>query len=257
MDQPLVNFLIVGTQRGGTTSLAAYLASHPEICVAARKEVHFFDATEEYPGGWSSPEARAAYHAAFLNHAGERLVGEASPTYMYLPCASPRIRQYNPDMKLIFLLRDPGQRAVSQYWHERGLKRERLPMALAFKLERWRLRRDRHDWSDRSSRRRHSYIDRGCYDAQIRRMLEEFPREQMLFLRSERLFDDHAGSLAAVYRFLGVDPPPVLPIAARHNTSARSRPGRACADHAARACLESTRALEALLGWDLTDWKRE
>jgi len=254
---PLVNFLIVGTQRGGTTSLAHYLAAHPEICFAERKEIHFFDSVDEFPGGWSSPEARAAYHAAFANYAGERHVGEASPTYMYVPCASPRIRQYNPDMKLIFLLRDPGVRAESQYWHERSLKRERLPKAIAFALEAWRLRCDRKDWSDRSSQRRHSYIDRGHYETQIRRMLEDFPRDQMLFLRSERLFEAHAESLKEVCAFLGVDPPDPFPEAVHLNSSSGSGSDRARGvERATRAWLKSTRALEALLGWDLTDWKR-
>jgi Sulfotransferase domain len=256
-EAPLVNFLIVGTQRGGTTSLASYLAAHTEICIADCKEVHFFDSAEEYRG-WSSSEARAAYHAAFPNYTGERLVGEASPTYMYLPCVSPRIREYNPNMKLIFLLRDPGKRAISQYWHERETGRERLPMRLAFLLETWRLHRDRDDWSDRSSLRRHSYVDRGHYDEQIQRMLVDFPREQMLFLQSEQLFDDHVGSLEAVYEFLGVERPETLPDAARQNSASGSRSERTYGvERATRACLESTRALETTLSWDLTEWKRE
>lgn len=251
-----VDFLIVGAQRAGTTALARFLESHERICMAPCKEVHFFDAPEDPPGGWGSAEAAARYATFFPEHDDEAVVGEATPIYMYLPGIAARIKAYNPSMKLLFLLREPGERAVSQYWHERELRREYLPLSLALALERARLWWDRNDLSDRSSLRRHSYADRGHYARQIRRMLEEFPREQMLFLESEDLLADHSATLERVYDFLDIGQPATPPAPGLHNRA----PGSGCrrcraSRRVARACSVSTRELEALLGWDLSTWR--
>ncbi len=256
INQPLVNFLIVGAQRGGTTTLARYLQEHEDIFTAPCKEVHFFDRETAPDGGWGELAARKQYESFFEGHAGQSSVGEATPIYMYLPEVAARIRAYNPSMKLIFLLREPGERAVSQYRHERQLGREALPLWLAFLAEGMRLRRGRGDRSDRSSLRRHSYCDRGHYASQIKRCLEEFPREQMLFLRSENLFAEHSDCLKRIFDFLGVARPASLPTSAQHNQAPgkTNRHSRA-AQRVARACFSSTCELEELLGWDLSTWK--
>ncbi|MCP5023310.1 MAG: sulfotransferase domain-containing protein [bacterium] len=255
-NQPLVNFLIVGAQRGGTTTLARYLQEHEDIFMAPCKEVHFFDRKAAPDGGWGDMAAKKEYESFFDGRTGESSVGEATPIYMYLPEVAARIGAYNPSMKLIFLLREPGERAMSQYRHERQLGREVLPLWLAILTEGMRLRLAQDDKSDRSSWRCHSYSDRGHYASQIKRCLEEFPRNQMLFLRSEDLFAGHSDCLERVFDFLGVAQPASLPESARHNQA----PGKAnrnsrAARRVARACLPSTCELEELLGWDLSTWK--
>jgi len=207
----LVNFLIVGTQKGGTTALAKFLAQHPEICFAPSKEVHFFDSVDYNSAGVgvSLPEGYRGelnhhYQKAFPNWQGQKIIGEATPIYMYLPFVAERIHRYNPQMKLIFLLRDPVERAISHYNMElgRGLEWLSLPMAIA--LEPYRLRKDRHNFQEKSSLRCHSYIDRGFYAQQIINMQQYFPTGQMLFIKTSDLWQQHQLVLQNIYNFLGL-----------------------------------------------------
>ncbi len=233
-----------------------YLQQHEGIFMAPGKEVHFFDRANPPEDGWGSGRAKREYESFFSGHAAQAVVGEATPTYMYLPKVAERIRAYNPAMKLLFLLREPGERAVSQYRHERKFGREVLPLWLAFLAEPLRLRLDRADVGERSSLRRHSYRDRGSYAGQIRRYLEQFPREQMLFLRSEQLFAEHEACLGTIYDFLEVNQPAHLPDQARHNQSPGPEHGvTAAARRITRSCLPATCELEELLKWDLSSWK--
>ena len=199
----LVNFLIVGTQKGGTTALAKFLAQHPEICFAPGKEVHFFDGVD-YDQGWDQKQLNHHYQEAFPNWQGQKIVGEATPIYMYLPFVAERIYHYNPQMKLIFLLRDPVERAISHYQMELGRRLEWLPLPLAIALEPYRLRRDRHNLQEKSSLRCHSYVDRGFYAQQIIKMQQYFPAAQMLFIKTSDLRQKHQEVLQNIYNFLGL-----------------------------------------------------
>ena|SRR5450755_1220153 len=118
-----VAFLIAGTQKGGTTALASYLQEHPAICMSTVKEVHFFD-TEEFFASGDVDYTR--YHARFNPTARKRLLGEATPIYMYWEAAAHRIQRYNPTMKLILLLRNPVTRAYSHWNHEHARGRLNL-----------------------------------------------------------------------------------------------------------------------------------
>ena len=107
--RPLPDFIILGTQRGGTTSLYTWLASHPDVAPASRKEVHYFD--DHYGKGmrW--------YRAHFpIRHAG-RITGESCPSLIYHALAPARVARDLPDTtKFVVLLREPAERSVSQYW---------------------------------------------------------------------------------------------------------------------------------------------
>ena len=199
----LVNFLIVGTQKGGTTALAKFLAQHPDICFAPCKEVHFFDGVE-YDRTQNQAQLNQLYQQSFPNWQGQQIVGEATPIYMYLPFVAERIYHYNPQMKLIFLLRDPVERAISHYNMELGRGLEWLSLPAAIALEPYRLWKDRHNLHEKSSLRCHSYSDRGFYAQQIIRMQQYFPREQMLFLKTGDLWQHHRGILQDIYDFLGL-----------------------------------------------------
>jgi hypothetical protein len=213
-----VNFLIVGAQKCGTTALARFLSAHPSICIAPDKEAHFFDPENAHGDDhdWGTETTNERYRSHFPNFSGQPVVGEATPIYVYLPEVPERIRRYNPAMKLIFLVREPGLRAVSQFQHERRNGRERLPFWTALAAEGWRLRRDRRDRRDTSSVRRHSYVDRGRYGTQLARLYRHFPREQVLVITSEELWGQHESSLRRVYAFLNLPEPPALPPRERH-----------------------------------------
>lgn len=198
-----VNFLIAGVQKGGTSALAHFLSQHPEICMAPQKEVHFFD-QPDFDDALDWNTLNADYAKAFPNYNGEGLVGEATPIYMYLPCLAGRIQRYNSAMKLIVLLRDPAERALSHYYMERNRGQEELPLTLAILVEKFRLWRDRSNVAENSSVRVHSYLDRGFYVRQIKNLLRYFPGGQVLCLKSEELARQHQATLDKVYDFLGV-----------------------------------------------------
>src|SRR3954451_25210734 len=107
-----VDFVIGGTQKGGTSALDAFLRQHPQICMPeSRKELHFFDREENFA---RTPKYRK-YHANFRPGAGHRVTGEATPIYMYWDAAPARIWSYNAAMKLILVLRNPVERAFSAW----------------------------------------------------------------------------------------------------------------------------------------------
>ena len=103
------NFLIIGAQRCGTTSLYNYLIQHPQIVPSSKKEVHFFDLNFHLGQSW--------YEKHFPEVSDNILTGEASPYYIFHPLCPKRIFDYDPSVKLIVILRNPIDRAYSHYRH--------------------------------------------------------------------------------------------------------------------------------------------
>lgn len=201
MDQPLVSFLIAGVQKGGTTALFEYLAAQGGVRLPRAKEVHFFDDETE---DWRYPDY-VRYHALFGD--GKGPAGEATPIYSYWPNSLERIVAYNPAMRLVILLRDPVERAWSHWRMEYARGAEREPFAWCIREGRRRLF-DARPWGHH---REFSYVERGFYGEQAERLLALFPKEQVLFLRSEDLRDDPGPALAAVRRHIGATSAPAPP----------------------------------------------
>lgn len=195
--------MIIGAQKAGTTALNYFLAQHPAIVMASGKEVHLFDSPDYSPEA-AAEEINRLYAPHFEEATLESLWAEATPIYLYLPYIVPALKRYNPRLKLIVLLRDPVERALSQYAMEKGRGSEHLPLWLALLLEPLRLWLARHDLTPASSLRCHSYIDRGKYAEQLLRLFEHFSADQILLIESAQLKQDHHQVLDMVYRFLGV-----------------------------------------------------
>ena len=151
---PVVGFLVAGTQKGGTTALHMWLKKHRQVMMAKRKEVHFFD-NEKHD--WKSRNYDP-YHAYFKPNPRGKLVGEATPIYMYWNGAVRRIFEYNPEMKFVISLRDPVARAYSHWNMERDMKKEKLPFWEALQAEERRARK-----ASPLQTRAFSYLDRGFY----------------------------------------------------------------------------------------------
>ena len=201
--RPLPDFLVIGAQKAGTTALYAYLRWHPGVTGPSWKEVSFFDRHWWRGEGW--------YRGQFPLRSAGRLVGEASPSYLFHPLAPDRVRSLVPHVKLVALLRDPVARAYSQYQHEVALGREPLGFedALAAEEERTRgeverLVADPHAfsraWWD------FTYVARGRYAEQLERWLDVFARDQLLVVRTEDLADRPAETYAEILGFLGAAP---------------------------------------------------
>lgn len=204
---PLVQFLIGGAQKGGTSALAHYLGMHPDVRLPHGKEAHVFDNPDLDVGDWSAPRINAEYAAHLPDPEDSCLHGDATPIYSFHPRLVHRIARYNPAMKWIILLRDPVDRAISQYYMERGRGQEHLPLWAALLAEPWRLRGRRDDLSADSPLRHHSYCARGRYTQQLDTLYDSFPREQVLVLRSMDLRADPQGCLERVYAFLSLAVP--------------------------------------------------
>ena len=246
LDFPKVGFLIAGTQRGGTTTLRNYLSRHPEVSMSRTKELHFFDNEKLWR---SSPPDYAAYHAGFQLHPPQRLLGEATPIYMYWKRALPRIREYNPDLKLIMILRNPITRAYSHWNFERLASRESLPFREALLAEPARTAEAQPE-----QLRNASYIARGRYAAQLAEIWRWFPRDQTLVLRYDDLRHAAESMCVRIARFLEIKP--FAPIG-ELVSNAWEYPAPLSAEdrrYLAGVFAEEIRSLERLLGWDCSDW---
>ena len=202
-DAPRIGFLIGGVQKAGTTALARYLAGHPQLALPQRKEAHVFD-DPGFEADWDRARIDREYARHFDAGSDDRLHGDATPIYLFHPTLVERIAAYNPAMRWIVLLRDPVERAISQYGMERARGDEHWPLWAALLFERLRLRGHHHDWSPASPLRHWSYRARGDYGRQLRTLRAHFPDAQVLVLRSTELRVSHVQVLARICAFLGV-----------------------------------------------------
>lgn len=244
---PKINFVVAGAQKSGTTALRHFLSQHPQIgvCRPEVREPHFFSrhylkhALGDY----------APYHAMFSPHAlAARATGDITPVYMYLDGCLERIRDYNPNMKIIVLLRNPVLRARSQW----AMNVERNPAFGGFarslvseQVRRLRVPQDVERF----------LLQRGFYSEQLQRLFRIFSRQNCLVLKHETFRANHAETLAQIYGFLGLDtvPPPV-----QETVHARAYTPMPQWLHAALIAVyyRDIRRVEAMLGWDCSDWLR-
>ena len=197
----LPHFIIIGAMKSGTTSLFSCLIQHPQILKCFRKEVHFFDNYFDKGTKWY----RAHFPLARKVSTG-RITGEASPLYILNPLAPERISRLLPNVKLIAILRNPVERAISHYFMEVRAKREHLPVMEAFQEEENRLEEVLHNHDFTNSVYIHaSYKRRGIYREQLARYLQFFPRRQLLVLKSEAFFKEPRDVVRQVFKFLEVN----------------------------------------------------
>jgi hypothetical protein len=187
----LPNFFIAGAMRSGTTSLTRYLDAHPEVFIPRVKEIHFFDLNHADKGiGW--------YEEHFSTVAGERAIGDATPSYMYLEDAVVRMARALPTARIIAILRNPVDRAYSHYWLRRALGVEKVDFIDAIAEESQRVALG-------DPRRSCPYLDMGRYVRQLKHVCRHFPRDAVHVVIFEELRDEPAKIYVEVCRHLGVD----------------------------------------------------
>jgi len=189
-----IDFIVVGAQKAGTTALHDFLSEDPAYAVSRTKEVHFFD---DETVNWNAPDY-APYHAQF-DWNRDAIRGEATPIYLYWPRSLERIAVYNPAIKLIVMLRDPVERAWSHWRMETARGVETRPFDWCIREGRARLF-DAEPWG---VHREYSYVERGFYGEQMARLLDLFPREQVLVLKADELRRAPVAALARVGALLG------------------------------------------------------
>ncbi|WP_318479390.1 sulfotransferase family protein [Photobacterium leiognathi] len=198
-----INLFIIGGQKCGTTALAAFLSQHDDICLVSGKEAHIFDQPDI--DNYSLEDIDKKYTSLLSHYNGEKWCCDATPIYSYWQPTHSKIAKYNPDAKIIFMLRDPIERAVSQYQMEHSRGNESLSILPAFLLEKWRLYKANKNPSDLSSWRIHSYVDRGYFSKQYKQLLMHFSPEQILVIHNEQLKKEHGKTLKKVFDFLDIE----------------------------------------------------
>ena len=193
----LPDFLCVGTQKGGTTSLQKLLEHHPETFLPIRKELQYFTLNYDLGANW--------YSQQFSGAKQNQVCGEITPYYLFHPEAATRIHKLLPNVKIIILLRDPVERALSQYFHARRHGFETLDIRTALRSEQKRLAS-----GDSFSHQKHSYVSRSRYSEQLRRFELTFPPKQLLILRSEDLFNNTSHWWKIIQSFIGVSEMPLM-----------------------------------------------
>jgi hypothetical protein len=218
----LPDFIIIGAAKSGTTSLYGSLTDHPFVlpCTTSdphfqnTKEIHFFSSGFQRGEDWyrSHFPLESERREFETEHGRPCLTGEASPSYISSYWAAGRIRNVLPDVRLLAVLRNPVDRAYSQFQMSRRQGLEPLDSfeeATAAEADRLRpevarLSTDPHYTSPDFGC--WSYLARSRYAEQLERWLELFPREQFLFLKAEDLFADPETALSTTYDYLGLPP---------------------------------------------------
>lgn len=250
-----LDFILAGTQKGGTSALHYHLDQHPNITFAHPEEAHMIDHPRRH--FFDDEKRYAAGHVNYdILHEGIKLkpksliTGSCTPIYTYWKPAMERIRDYHPGIKLIILLRNPIDRAFSQWNMNWDRQREPLGFLEAVAAE----MKEREE-SPQSQSRRRSYVDRGFYFEQMERVFRFFPREQVDVIKFEEFRKRTADVVNDVFRFLGVKPLARIKnreqnlIPYERKITAEER------QHLYAHYKEEIARLEQLLGWDCSDWK--
>jgi hypothetical protein len=224
------NLFLVGAAKSGTTSVYEELARHPRVYMSPVKEPHFFSRIQPSPerrAFFPHVSDQAEYLALFGAASGEELVGEASTSYLWDEHAAERIRRVAPGARILIMLRDPVERAYSQYWNDVREGIESRPFADAVAAEE---RSGPGAWGVTSL-----YIDCGRYADQVARYLDRFG-DRVLVSFLEDLVRDRAATMARIRSFLGLGPE------APADRARRMNPASAPRNALSRAILASGRA---------------
>ncbi len=173
--------------KAGTNSLALQLNSNPQVCIPL-KEAHFFDNDGNFSKGieW--------YENFFKDCSSDQIIGEKTPTYSYSEKVPKRIFDYNSEVKLVWIFRNPADRTYSNYWHAVKLGSEKFSFEKAVKLESKRIEEDIFK----------GYLKRSIYIEQVERYLKFFDIRNIHFLLFEEFVKNPTESMRKLFEFLNV-----------------------------------------------------
>lgn len=209
----LPNLFILGTQKGGTSSLYKYLVSHPAILESYQKEAQFFNRSFKHGTSYYRaffPKQKDIEQVKEIH--GKAYAIDASPDYLDFPGVPEKLSSLSVDSKFIVLLREPSERAYSHYKMTQRLtgKFEPLNFHEALNSEDQRLsdilsNPDHSDYDKALKHSLYSYREKGYYARHLSRWFSHFPREKFLILYSEEFFTDPQKTLSKCFDFLGLE----------------------------------------------------
>lgn len=222
MSTAIPNFFIVGAAKAGTTSLYHYLAQHPEVYMSPIKEPNYFSTDidinairpqvkerikllniDEFIKGPMKTNIHRAfitqesqYLALFRNVNSEKAIGDASASYLYSQVAANNIHRFNPEAKIIIVLRHPVQRMYSHYLMDRRMAVTTIDFEQAIKEDQ---NNPSKSWGSKSL-----YFELSEYYEQVKRYYDVFPSSQILVLLSDELRADAKSTIKRIFRFLEI-----------------------------------------------------
>jgi len=229
------NLFLVGAMKAGTSSLHEYLHQHPQIFMSRFKEPQYFAPHRTQYGMWGQgqplPEPGIDWYLRLFAEAGDAVyAGESSVSYTarhWVSDCEQRIWEFNPQARIIFLMRDPVERAISHYWHFVAAGRETLP-------------------PEQALRERDDYVARSDYAYQIEPYMRRFGQDRVYLLTLEELQTDPGSTFARLFAWLGVDDSIQIDTSERHNVREREL----------RQARSYARPLVKLMhGWRWETWK--
>lgn len=242
-----VDFMVAGAQKAGTTALMNMLNQHPDVVIPVLKEPHFFD-NDGFFEGDEIPISE--YHKAFPYSGDDVLYCEGTPRIMFAKRCVDRVKRYNPDLKLICIIRNPVTRAYSAWNMNHGRVEERS-FREVIEVEKKRIEK-----SEPLQRGYLGYLSRSMYAHQIKRLRASFPDSQLKFIRYDRFQTANEEVVNEVFDFLGLDKSKTSIQSERSNVYRyHHKPDPSLEKELKEWFVEDIEAVEEELGWDLSDWK--
>jgi hypothetical protein len=245
-----VDFIVAGVQKAGTTAIHDFLAQHPHIALLRDQALHFFDKEEHFGSSrtdlFTEPDYRIL-HGNFAPGWRWRVAGEVTADYLYYPPALERIARYNARMKLIVSLRNPVERAFSQW----NMRREKGQEPSEF-LDA--LKRDQQlgIWQ---GPRGNAYLARSLYAPQLEKVFKLFRRDQVFAIKYESFRTDPSSILDRMFDFLDVRRKSRLKSKQRNVGSYSRKLTSEEREYANGIFDEDIARVETLLDWDCSDWR--
>jgi hypothetical protein len=241
-----LDFILAGAQKSGTTALHYFLSRHPDVAMGDQQEMHFFD-NDAFFVSHVDYEQLHKHYPLFDQ---STIAGDCTPSYIYHDPAAERIWKYNPQIKLLIILRNPVERAFAHWNMQRFKGREPLDFLDAVKEEKSRIA-----GAPPREARRFAYVDRGFYVQHLERFFRFFSREQMMVVKFEEFKENQPETLASIFLFLERKP-----LRSMRSKDRNIVPYERSMNWEERVFLynvfaEDIANVEQMLGWDCLDWK--